>query len=291
MEYSTIISSFSALIIVVAAVLAGLYFTGFFTPNVDCVVSDWSTCDPATSLQTRTVTTAASGKGQACPALTQSCTPNVDCVVSDWSACNPTTSLQTRTVTTPVSGQGKACPALTQSCTPNIDCVVSDWSTCDPTSKTKSRTITTPSSGSGKACPTVLQSDCIPDGNYFLVNDAGGVNGNFVCSDTLDSSGALKCDGWSVDVVSITNTSDGNLALKGTKGYYGISGNNIVNNLTTLQPFNIKYTDKTQGTFNLFDGSNTFGLAPIAGKAVIQVLPNTADLTNTVNQWVARKAS
>ncbi len=242
MEYSTIISSISALIIIVAAVLSGLYFTGFFTPNIDCVVSDWSTCDPATSLQTRTVTTAASGKGQACPPLTQSCTPNVDCVVSGWS-------------------------------------------TCDPTSKTKSRTITTPSSGSGKACPTVLQSDCIPDGNYFLVSDYGGINGNYVCSETLDGNGQILCNGSNVDVISISNTSDGNLALKGTQGYYGISGNKFVNNLSTLQPFNIKYTDKTQGIFNLFDGNNKIGYSSGVGPA------NTADLTNADNQWFVRKAS
>jgi hypothetical protein len=88
---------------------------------VNCVVSDWSafsacstTCGGGVQTQTRTVVTAASNGGTACPALVnqQSCNNQgcpADCQVSDWSAwsvcsvpCGGGSQTQTRTVTQPV---------------------------------------------------------------------------------------------------------------------------------------------------------------------------------------------
>lgn len=60
-------------ILIIAVVLALVY--GLREKAVDCQVSEWSACDPITKQQTRIVTQAASGKGQVCPALSQSCTP------------------------------------------------------------------------------------------------------------------------------------------------------------------------------------------------------------------------
>jgi G8 domain len=124
---------------------------------VNCVVSvwsgwaatsAWSACTNGSQSRTeqrrRTIVTAQSGGGQACPALTetrtvtQACTPPatpVNCVVSAWSAWEPTTAWsacangiqsrserRTRTIQTPSRNGGTACPALVDTRTASRSC-------------------------------------------------------------------------------------------------------------------------------------------------------------------------
>eukprot|EP00163_Fabomonas_tropica_P013469 TRINITY_DN24_c0_g1_i1.p1 TRINITY_DN24_c0_g1~~TRINITY_DN24_c0_g1_i1.p1 ORF type:complete len:1967 (+),score=502.53 TRINITY_DN24_c0_g1_i1:169-6069(+) len=105
---------------------------------VNCAVSGWSSwgscsvsCGGGTQSRTRTVTTAASCGGTACPALSESqscntgCCP-VNCVVSAWGpygscsvSCGGGIKTRTRTVTTPASCGGTACPSTTDSASCN----------------------------------------------------------------------------------------------------------------------------------------------------------------------------
>ena len=86
------------------------------TQDINCVVSGWGACNTSTRTQTRTITTAQSGTGSACPSLTQSCVPDINCVGS-WSACAviaagpgaQNSGTQTYTVTQTSSGTGTPC--------------------------------------------------------------------------------------------------------------------------------------------------------------------------------------
>lgn len=88
---------------------------------VNCVVSDWSewsSCVDGVETRTRTIITAPSNGGTACPPLveTRDCCLPVNCVVSDWSEWSDCDELairtRTRTVITPASCGGTPCPIL-----------------------------------------------------------------------------------------------------------------------------------------------------------------------------------
>lgn len=101
--------SSSAVIVIVLIILAAL---GFFTPSVDCEVSEWGPCNPVTGKRTRTVIKQKQGRGKDCPVLEEDCP--VNCVMSTWGPC--VGDKQTRTVTTPAKNGGTACGSLEQSC-------------------------------------------------------------------------------------------------------------------------------------------------------------------------------
>lgn len=110
MNYILIASIIS---IVVVGILLTIYFIRL-QPNIDCKMSEWSTCDPITLKQNRSQLIAKSGNGATCGNTTQDCIPNVDCQMSEWSTCDFSTNKQkqTRNIVVANSGTGNSCPTI-----------------------------------------------------------------------------------------------------------------------------------------------------------------------------------
>jgi Spondin-like TSP1 domain/Thrombospondin type 1 domain len=153
----------------------------------DCVVSAWSDwsscskpCDTGTQTRTRTVASAATNGGAACPALveqrecnTQAC--GRDCQLSEWSAwsscsaeCGPGQQTKTRSILAQPANGGVACPPSSQLTEMQLcndkpcaakDCVLTQWSewsacskTCGGGSQSRTRQVATPAANGGAPC-------------------------------------------------------------------------------------------------------------------------------------------
>lgn len=157
---------------------------------VNCVMNDWTswsacsaTCGEGKQTRTRTVKTANSNGGAACPTTTfesRSCTIKpcpVDCVLGNWtewsscgSPCGPGTQSRSRTVLRAPSADGKPCDKLGESRGCNVKaCPVncsmsewSEWSTCDKRcgggKQTRTRIIKVASQFGGRECGTLTES-------------------------------------------------------------------------------------------------------------------------------------
>jgi hypothetical protein len=103
-----------ALIIIIAIVviLSALALSGYFTPSVDCEVSEWGPCDPVTGKRTRTIIKDRQGNGKICGVLEEDCP--VNCVTSAWGPC--VGGKQKRTILTSALNGGEECGSLEQSC-------------------------------------------------------------------------------------------------------------------------------------------------------------------------------
>lgn len=154
----------------------------------DCDVSDWSawsecttSCGPGTHSRTRVIRNGPSGKGAACPSLSetvdcahQACP--INCAVSEWSpwtpcsaSCGGGISSRSRTVITHPANNGIPCPNLsenqpcnTQSCP--VDCIEDEWSawsncsaTCGGGQQTMTRGIKRAAANGGKPCGDLIR--------------------------------------------------------------------------------------------------------------------------------------
>jgi hypothetical protein len=170
-------------------------------PAVNCAVSAYTcgtcskTCGGGTQSCSRTVTTASSNEGSACPALSKTETCNsgvcaspaaaVNCTVSAYTCggcsktCGGGTQSCSRSVTTAASNGGSACPALskTEACNTGVcaspaavNCVVSVYAcggcskTCAGGTQSCSRSATTASSNGGAACPALSKTEACNTG-------------------------------------------------------------------------------------------------------------------------------
>lgn len=99
------------------AVTLSLYFTGFFTPAIDCVMSQFTECDPITGIRTRTVIKHNQGDGKLCGSLTENC--KVDCAMGPWGSCD-INGTQSRAITIAEKNGGIACGPVSQECVIDI---------------------------------------------------------------------------------------------------------------------------------------------------------------------------
>ena len=127
-----------------------LLLVGYFTPRVDCEVSEWGPCDPLTGKRKRKVIKEKQGWGKDCPALEEDCP--VNCVMEVWGPC--VDGKQTRKITTEAKNGGTACGSLEQNCP--VDCVMSDWGECY--GNKQKRVIISEAKNGGKACGSVEQN-------------------------------------------------------------------------------------------------------------------------------------